>query len=347
MGTAMAARQVLRWTVRTAASSRLSPLQFGGCRVQPVCVGCGLLCSSTSQTSLQPIQNNYKLSQVSESPVTELSLQSLVEMGFTDTQAEQIYEAVSKVRGGSANKHVLSTITTLLVLGLNPSSVQKLLQKCPELYAVKESQLQQRISNLRKLGLAEGSLQRVVAHYPQILTVPVKTVKHVVMFLREKCLFTVQQVTDILRDSPAIVLEDLGQVEYKFQYIYFRMGVKQADMMKSRLFRYSLDEIRCRHCFLERRGLYQTPDKKGQTTIVNPKLDSILNVDQGTFLKVIAKASAEEYEVFQRLMEREWQEQEKEYGSIEADSDDYEEEEEDEEDEETGGRSGYRKRRKK
>lgn len=62
-----------------------------------------------------------------------------------------------------------------------------------------------------------GSLQRVVAHYPQILTVPVKTIKHAVVFLREKCLFTVQQVTDILRDSPAIVVENMAQLEYKFQ----------------------------------------------------------------------------------------------------------------------------------
>lgn len=62
-----------------------------------------------------------------------------------------------------------------------------------------------------------GSLQRVVAHYPQILTVPVKTIRNVVSFLREKCLFTVKQVTEILRDSPAIVLENMGQLEYKFQ----------------------------------------------------------------------------------------------------------------------------------
>lgn len=57
----------------------------------------------------------------------------------------------------------------------------------------------------------------MVAHYPQILTVPVKTIKNVVAFLREKCLFTVQQVTDILRESPAVVLENTGQLEYKFQ----------------------------------------------------------------------------------------------------------------------------------
>ena len=38
-----------------------------------------------------------------------------------------------------------------------------------------------------------------------------------VVLLREKCLFTAPQVTDILRESPAIVLEDLAQVEFLFQ----------------------------------------------------------------------------------------------------------------------------------
>lgn len=130
------------------------------------------------------------------------------------------------------------------------------------------------------------------------------------------------------------------------QYVYFRMGVKQGEMVKSRLFRFTLDEVRHRHSFLERRGLYQTPDKKGQTVILNPKLDSILSVDQNTFLTDVALASAEEYDVFKRLMAREWHEQEQEGGRIEADSDD-DEDDDDDEKEETGGRSSYRKRRKK
>lgn len=62
-----------------------------------------------------------------------------------------------------------------------------------------------------------GSLQRVVVHYPQILTVPVKRIRNAVAFLREKCLFTLQQVTGILRDSPAIVMENTDHLEYKFQ----------------------------------------------------------------------------------------------------------------------------------
>lgn len=133
------------------------------------------------------------------------------------------------------------------------------------------------------------------------------------------------------------------------------MGVKQEGIVKSKLFRSSLEEVRQRHSFLERRGLYQTPDKNGQTAIVNPKLENVLCVDEDTFLTELAKASAEEYDVFKRLVEREWKEEELQRGSTEAgneDDDDEEEEKEEErvqqdEDVETGGRHGYKKRSKK
>ncbi|XP_028987564.1 transcription termination factor 4, mitochondrial [Betta splendens] len=341
MGTGVVVRQVLRYAVRNA----FSPFHFRRWHFQPLCISCRLFCSSDIQTSVQSAQHSRELHPLSGKAATELSLHSLRDMGFTDIQAQQIWESVSAIRGSSAAKQAMSTLTVLFGLGLNPSSVLKLLQKCPEVYTIKDSQLQKRIGNLRKVGLVEGSLQRVVAHYPQILTVPVKTVKNVALFLREKCLFTSQQVTDILRDCPAIVHEDLAQVEYKFQYVYFRMGVKQTEMVKARLFRITLDEVRCRHCFLERRGLYQTPDKKGQTAIINPKLESIFKADQDTFLTEVAKASIEEYDVFQRLLAKEWQEEEQLYGNIEAESSDYEDEEEDEA--EQSGRSGYIKRKKK
>lgn len=82
-------------------------------------------------------------------------------MGFTETQAEQICECVCKARGGSATKQCLSTLTVLFMLGLNPSSVVKVLTKCPALYTIKESLLQERIGNLRKLDLVEGELVSV------------------------------------------------------------------------------------------------------------------------------------------------------------------------------------------
>lgn len=79
-------------------------------------------------------------------------------MGFTESQAEHICSFISEFRGSNP-KLALSTIAALLVLGLNSASVLKVLEKCPELYTVKEAQLQQRITNLRKLGFVEGEIK--------------------------------------------------------------------------------------------------------------------------------------------------------------------------------------------
>ncbi|XP_072297513.1 transcription termination factor 4, mitochondrial [Eucyclogobius newberryi] len=337
MGFPFAVRQ-LGWIARYTSHHLTASVLCGRCHQPALC----LARRHRSSTADNTPQN--------QEPKLELSVR-LLDMGFTDTQAEHIYDTVGKSGGERMAKHTLSTLSALIVLGLNPSSVLKLLEKCPELYTVKEAQLRERITNLRKLGLLEGSLQRVVAHHPQILTLKIKKLNSIVMFLKEKCLFTTQQVTDILRDSPAIIQDDLAQIQYKFQYVYFRMGVKQTEMVKSRLFRFTLDEVRNRHCFLERRGLYETPDKKGQTTIVNPKLGNILNVDQDMFVTQGAKATPEEFDVFQRLMAREYHEEEQllDLDRISGGDDDDDDNDDDDVEEEDGnkGKMGYMKRKKK
>lgn len=72
----------------------------------------------------------------------------------------------------------------------------------------------------------------MVAHYPQILTVPAKRIRNAVTFLREKCLFTVHQVAGILRDSPAVVLENTDHLEYKFQVsIQSRQSIRHPKIL--------------------------------------------------------------------------------------------------------------------
>lgn len=69
-------------------------------------------------------------------------------------------------------------------------------------------------------------------------------------------------------------------------------------------------ELRNRHIFLERRGLYQTPHK-GQTQTSNPRLKDILQLPEKQFLASLAYSTLEEYEVFKKLLTRE-EEEEKE-----------------------------------
>ncbi|KAF7692599.1 hypothetical protein HF521_010209 [Silurus meridionalis] len=195
---------ILRWTWKTCLPKRVPgkelprvPLFF---LLRPLCSSQPVPPLSTPAQTIQPGRK-------------EITLQSLAEMGFSEKQAVMVYEAANKNRC----KHDLPVLTVLFSLGLNPGTVLKVLEKCPELYSLKEAQLQQRVLNLRKLGLLEGSLQRVISLYPRILSFPVKRMSTVSRLLREKCQFTAQQMADILRDSPHVVEEEPARLEYMFQ----------------------------------------------------------------------------------------------------------------------------------
>lgn len=80
------------------------------------------------------------------------------------------------------------------------------------------------------------------------------------------------------------------------------MGIKHGEIVQSGFFQASLAEINKRIHFLERLGRYQTPDKKGQTQIVNPKLKRLIRASEQDFVTEIACSSIEEYEVFKKLL---------------------------------------------
>lgn len=91
------------------------------------------------------------------------------------------------------------------------------------------------------------------------------------------------------------------------QFAYFRMGIKQREMVKAGYFQASLTEIKNRFVFLERLGCYQT-DQKGQIQVV--KLKSIIRASESDFVTKIACSSVEEYKIFKKLLAREVEQQE-------------------------------------
>ncbi|XP_004412772.1 PREDICTED: transcription termination factor 4, mitochondrial [Odobenus rosmarus divergens] len=234
----------------------------------------------------------------------EKVITSLLDMGFSDVHVNELL----LLWPSTHPQQLLDIITELLLLGLNPEPVYVALKKSPQLLKLPVMHVRKRSSYLRKLGLGEGKLKTVLLCCPQILTMHQRDIDSIVGVLKEKCLFTVQQVTRILHRCPYVLQEDPSELEYKFQYAYFRMGVKHADVVRTDFLQYSITKIKQRHVFLERLGRYQTPDKKGQTQVPNPLLKDILRVSEAEFLARTACSSAEEFEVFKKLFAREEEE---------------------------------------
>ncbi|XP_068548794.1 transcription termination factor 4, mitochondrial [Anas acuta] len=241
----------------------------------------------------------------------------LLAMGFSQAQARRLRELQPRL----GPRRAAAALEQLLLLGLGAEAALGLLERSPELLRAAEGRLKERAEYLRRLGLGGGHLQRAAGRCPQVFTLPRRRMEAAVRVLREKCLFTAEQLTEVLQSCPGVLLEEPGSLQYHFQYAYFRMGVRQKEMVKARLFRTPFAELRTRHIFLERRGLYHTP-VKGQTQSNNPKLKEVLHLPEKDFVVNLARATLEEYEVFKKLLAREEEEEMKE-----------EEEEEEEEDE--------------
>ncbi|XP_043849585.1 transcription termination factor 4, mitochondrial isoform X1 [Dromiciops gliroides] len=231
----------------------------------------------------------------------EEAVRLLLDMGFSQTHVMELF----RIRAGIRPQQMLAVVSELLLLGLDPDPVCKALQKNPRILQLTGKQLKNRAGHLRRLGLGGGNLQHMMHCCPDLFTMSQQRIDTLVSVLKDKCLFTGQQVTEILHSCPRVLQEDPGALEYKFQYAYFRMGIKQRDLVKTKYFQYSMTKIKERHIFLERLGLFQTPDKKGQTQVCNPPLNSMLRVPEAEFLAQTARSSSEEFEVFKKLLARE------------------------------------------
>ncbi|XP_059249890.1 transcription termination factor 4, mitochondrial [Mustela nigripes] len=260
----------------------------------------------------------------------EKVISSLLDMGFSDVHINGLLHLWPSTH----TQQLLDIISELILLGLNPEPVYMALKQSPQLLKLPILHMKKRSGYLRKLGLGEGKLKTVLLCCPEIFTMHQRDIDSIVGVLKEKCLFTVQQVTKILHRCPYVLREDPGELEYKFQYAYFRMGVKHSDMVRTDFLQYSITKIKQRHVFLERLGRYQTPDKKGQTQIPNPLLKDILRVSEAEFLARTACSSTEEFEVFKKLFAREEEEGSKSHmpysKSLSLDEDEDEDEEEEE-----------------
>ncbi|KAM6326210.1 transcription termination factor 4, mitochondrial [Podargus strigoides] len=228
-------------------------------------------------------------------------------MGFSEEQARRLLGLQPRL--GPQRREAAAA--QLLLLGLSAEAALGLLERSPALLLMPTERLQERAGELRRLGLGGGQLQRAVSRCPELFTVPRRRMAAAVRLLRERCLFTAEQLREVLGTCPAVLLEEPRRLHHHFQYVYFRMGVRQREMVKARLFRMPFAELRSRHIFLERRGLYETPHKN-QTQVSNPKLKDILQLPEKDFVASLACSTPEEYEVFKKLLAREEEEEEEE-----------------------------------
>lgn len=269
--------------------------------------------------------------------------QAILDLGFSEEQAE-------KIQNMRCPLHKTPNIKELCLIGLSHKTVLTILEERPELLKITDRELRDRVDTLRALGLGEGSLQNSLMRCPALLSVPRSRLLAATRCLKSQCHFTSQQLLKLLNTAPETLTQDPSHLEDVFQYVYFRMGGKHAEIISSQVFQTSRDEIRLRHQFLERLGKFQPPDKKRVCPPTNPKLKEVAQFSEEDFLSHIARSSSEELNTFRKILAREEcegeQDMEDELSNEEDDEQDSDSEDDSEEEDYHGDKPNPHHRKK-
>ncbi|XP_072653133.1 transcription termination factor 4, mitochondrial isoform X3 [Canis lupus baileyi] len=138
---------------------------------------------------------------------------ALLAMGFSDAHVRGLLS----VWRGARPRRVLDVVSELILLGVSPEHVCLALRSSPRLLDLPAAHAQRRSGYLRRLGLGEGKLKTLLLCCPEVFTMHQRDIENIVGVLKDKCLFTGQQVTRILHRCPYVLREDPGDLEYKFQ----------------------------------------------------------------------------------------------------------------------------------
>ncbi|XP_013389231.1 uncharacterized protein LOC106157962 [Lingula anatina] len=164
-------------------------------------------------------------------------------------------------------------------------------------------------SLLRSFGIDHSKINSVVLRCPELLTTPTKTL--LTNFHQLKTMFTNRHQRVIILRSPGVMVAQPEDTKAIYDYVLNTMKLEVKDMLLGRLFDHSLDHVRKRHQFLLRAGVYHTP---GKATVSehhhgNPNLKLMLDTSDRAFSEDVAGLTFEEYKVFCKMMNAEFEEE--------------------------------------
>ncbi|XP_011194262.1 transcription termination factor 4, mitochondrial [Zeugodacus cucurbitae] len=220
---------------------------------------------------------------------------------------------------------------TFMNHGLNTSNFLRIVVGNPDVLSRSKQRIIEAIENWRSCQFGEKLLFLLLTKYPELLDVTdnLRLRKHI-SYLKTFA-GTDKNVWKLLMNCPDLMEQSERRIEEKVTYLKEVMRIEIPEIIKSEALSKPLEEIRCRHVFLERLGLFVprplkvNPDEPTK----NPRLYQITNTSEKTFATKVCHVTLVEYEAFKELYEREVQRKE--------------DEEEEDEDEKWEGKRGYKK----
>lgn len=262
-------------------------------------------------------QKDIMVHSLNRHKVTEL-VEDLLLKGWSPSMTREMF--VSNPDLLKRSKTQISRLVDLfLVYGFTMDQITVIL-KSGVVTNMKTNRLEKGFDTLRKIGIRDQKLPRILSNCPELLWQHPSALTHRVTLLKE--LFKTDDIVPLIVTSPNIVFKDWSNILKLFRYVFFEMGIKQRQIVSSKLFNYSLNFVRIRHLFLVRAGFHVRPRKEDDLVRhSNPLLSDILDTSDAQFAKMFGNMSQKDYKAFAAMMQREF---DKEHQMENDSSDEYE-----------------------
>lgn len=192
--------------------------------------------------------------------------------------------------------HGLETTSFLRIVTGNPS----VLKRTP-------SRIIESLEIWRACQFGEHLLHLLLTKYPELLDVnDAHQLLSLSGYLKSR-LSTNKNVWKILMNSPDLLAQSEQSIEEKLNYMMDTMRLEVPEIVKSAALSLPLDELRCRHTFLLRLGLFKPRALKADPDepTNNHRLYQITDTSEKSFATKICHVTVPEYEAFKELFAKE------------------------------------------
>lgn len=170
-----------------------------------------------------------------------------------------------------------------------------------------EKQLLQGVEVWRGSQFGDRKVTQLLERYPNLLDYTnERALLQRVAYLKDYA-GNLSNVWRLFMSSINLVVDKEIMIEKKIEYIRDVMRIEAAEVVKSEAFSQKLEDIECRHVFLERLGMFKPRSKKADPNepTTNPRLYQITDTSEKRFATKVCFVTLDEFEAFQLLYQRE------------------------------------------
>lgn len=198
------------------------------------------------------------------------------------------------------------TLNALKQEGFSPQNFSLMISQNPRLLITNPEKISNSINSWRMLQFGEKQTLQFLEKNSEFIHLEISREVFRRFQVIKEFIGGGSNMLKLLTICPSVLLQNASTLKDKIDYLQNVMKVEPVEVYKSEALSQNLDDIKTRHVFLQRLGLYVVKKNKDPNEISkNPKLHQITDTSDRRFASKVCFVTPEEFEVFQEMYKTE------------------------------------------